>query len=149
MKRLPGISLLELTVGSTLMGLLFMSGLQLLSSFFLVQTRVVSSQSALNMEPFLLKTQLQQTLQAVDAVEVSPDHLSLNFQHHAETHRLRFESTPQQWLLWQDQTQLAHWPKASQRQTPGFQQPEANLVELQFPSEKTAISIWLRNINDH
>lgn len=149
MKRLPGISLIELTVGSTLMGLLFMSGLQLLSSLFLVQTRVASSQSALNLEPFILKTQLQQILQEVDGIEISPDRLSVSFQHHGQTHRLRFQPTPQHWELWQDQAQLAHWPKVSLKQMPGFQQAETNLLNIHFPSEQTSISIWLRNINVH
>ena len=93
MKR-KGMSLLELTIGSTLMGLLFMSGLQLLSSLFLVQTRFTPSQNVLNFESLLVKTQLEQALQEAEILNVSLDHLSLHFQNQTGEHQIRFQNTP-------------------------------------------------------
>ena len=144
MKR-KGMSLLELTIGSTLMGLLFMSGLQLLSSLFLVQTHFSPSQNVLNFESLLVKTQLEQALQEAEILNVSIDHLSLHFQNQTGAHQIRFQNTPHSWYLWQDQAQLAHWPVSTVQQKPGFQKSSENLLEIQMPTEKTTLSIWLRN----
>jgi hypothetical protein len=146
MRKLLGISLLELTVGSALMGLLFMSGLQLLSSLFLAQARFSPSQQAFNVEPLFLKTQLQQMLQEAELTDVAGDGLSLHFQNQTGRHQLRFQKVSQSWYLWQDQVQLAHWSVASIQKKPYFQLSTARLLDVQLPMEKTVVSIWLRNL---
>ena len=144
--KTQGMSLIELMVGASLMGLLFMSGLQLLSSLFLVQTHFSPSQNALNFEPMLLKTQLQQALQEAERLEINADHLSLRFQNQTGAHQIRFQQTLHALYLWQDQEQLAHWPIAAIQQKPHFQQSDDHLLEIQMPTEKTSVSIWLRNL---
>lgn len=128
------------------MGLLFMSGLQLLSSLFLVQTHFSPSQNALNFEPLLLKTQLQHALQEAEMLDIQADHLSLRFQNQTGAHQIRFQQTSHSWYLWQDHEQLAHWPIAAIQQTPSFLQSSDHLLEVQMPTEKTSVSIWLRNL---
>jgi hypothetical protein len=142
---LPGTSLIELTVGAALMGLLFMSGLQLLASLLQVQTHVSSTQTALNIKPLLLKTQLQQALQEAEQLTMSADALTIRFQNQTGTHQLRFQHTPHDWYLWQDQEQLAHWSLAAIQQKPRFQQLGRHLLQIQLPTTQTSVSIWLRN----
>jgi hypothetical protein len=143
--KAQGLSLIELTVGAALMGLLFLSGLQLLSSLFSVQAHLMPSRNALSFEPLLLKTQLQQALQEANTVEVSPEHLSLHFQNQEGAHQVRFQNISHSWALWQDQIQLAHWPISTDRQKPGFTLSSDNLLEITLPTEKTPVRIWLRN----
>jgi hypothetical protein len=140
-----GTSLIELTLGAALMGLLFFSGLQLLSSFFSVQSHLVGSESKLSVEPLLLDVQLQQQLQETMLVELDSSQQVLSFEEAGQSKQLRFQQDSQTWSLWKDARQWAHWSKAAVQNKPHFDLLASNRLAIYLPNEKAPLLVWLRN----
>lgn len=138
-----GVTLLELVVASGLMGILFMSGLELLSSLFRVEARYTHHPDQVLIQPVALEARLRILLQSADHVAVQAQGNALSFQQKQVPHELHFKPLGPQSQLMLDEQTLATFK--SPPPLTSFVLSTSNLITIHFPDGTNPIQIWLRN----
>ena len=149
MKHQAGVTLLELVVASALMGLLFFSGLQLLSACMTVQQSVIQSPHT-QWAGLRLLTFLKITLAGIGNAEIQAEgktllydsQRQLTFQHDAVHHQWQLvEKAPSH-----QPSLLYTWSEA----LPGrfafaWQDESRRLLNIYLGNNEPALTLWLRN----
>lgn len=145
MKSSKGISLLELTLSASLMGLLFFSGLQMLSGLLTVQARFGSQNAGLSLSSTLLESRLQMLIAGAQNLVVNNENQTLTFTNQGTAETLSFLKTATHWELRYRQKVLGQWPLSTSLVVPHFTLANERLIKVQWPQSQTPLIIWLRN----
>ncbi len=139
-----GVTLLELTVSSGLMALLFFSGLQLLSSLFQAQATLGKVQQETALKNIRLETQMRIMLQDASHLELLERGRGVQFMRNGEESILRFKAQPPKQLqLVLNKKVLAEWPLS--QHSFGFVHSSPRLLNVNLPLASEPVQIWLRN----
>lgn len=151
MKAVKGVTLLELVVASALTGLLFLSGLQMLSAMFSVHAAVMkpTAQGA-SWEQVRLQAWLRNTLQDATDLEIVRDGKAVRYR---QTTELAFKQDPTcgKWLLIrreedQEPQVLFQWKAlGKQRFAFAWQDGVTGLLDIYMGQNRPSLTLWLRN----
>jgi len=149
MKRQAGVTLLEMVVASSLMGLLFFSGIHLLSALMTVEHSVIRN-PATSLERLRLQTLLKIKLEGSNASEIQDQGKTLLYD---SQHRLVFQhdSVYRRWQLVEkipshQPSLLYTWNEAhAGRFAFVWQNESRRLLNIYLGSTEPTLTLWLRN----
>jgi hypothetical protein len=146
MPKARGVTLLELVVASAMMGLLFFSGLQLLSTLFSVQARLQAPASGIQTAALKRDTGLRLLLQDAQILDITDQGRTLQFQKQEQLQTLRFKPTASGgWRLVSDTHTLGYWKPTSVKSAFRFEQLHDRLLQISLGDPEKPLRIWLRN----
>lgn len=140
-----GVTLIELVVASSLIGILFFSGLQLLASVMKAQAAMTSAKMEVSLDEIALEARLRSLLSGSHELVISKNMHQLDFMQGEAPEHLIFThlaDCKDNLALVQDERTLTAWKLA--KAPYGFELRDNQLL-VRLPGHALPITIWLRN----